>query len=187
MIELSLWRLRAARRVLRTGGVIAYPTEAVYGLGCNPADPVAVTRLLTLKRRPPNKGFILIAACSDQLAPYVLPWPPTLRARLEATWPGPVTWVVPARAECPHWLTGARDTLAVRITAHPLAAALCRSFGGALISTSANVAGRPPAKTPLAVRRAFGGAVDVVLSGATGKSPRPTPIYDARNGQPLRE
>nr|MDQ2696242.1 Sua5/YciO/YrdC/YwlC family protein [Pseudomonadota bacterium] len=125
-------RLRQAARILRQGGVIAYPTEAVYGLGCDPRNRRAVQRLLEIKRRPPAKGLILIAADLAQLEPFIDPLPPDRRRLLDAAWPGPVTWLVPAR-RAPVWLRGNHPTLAVRVTAHPLAAALCRAFGGAVV------------------------------------------------------
>lgn len=175
-----------AARVLHGRGVIAYPTEAVYGLGCDPLDGEAVAHLLALKRRSPAKGLILIAADRAQLAPYLLPLSAELEARLDASWPGPVTWLLPARPEVPAWLRGAHDTLAVRVTAHPEAAALCRAFGGALVSTSANLAGRPPARSALAVRRSFRNTLDYILPGALGGASGPTEIRDGRSGRIVR-
>ena len=106
----------------------------------------------------------------------------TILRRLRRSWPGPVTWLLPAAAGVPRWLRGAHETIALRVTAHPLAAALCRQWGGALVSTSANPAGRPPARTALAVRRYFGAAVDAILPGETGGARVPTEIRDARSG-----
>ncbi len=179
-------RLRRARDCLRRGGLLAYPTEAVFGLGCDPLRPDAVLRLLRLKRRPLRAGLILIAADPDQLAPYLAPLPAARRRVVNATWPGPVTWIWPARPGTPDWLTGGRDSIAVRLTAHPLARALCRAWGGALVSTSANPHRRPPARTALQVRRYFGDHLDLILHGATGPARRPTEIRDARTGARLR-
>lgn len=176
----------AACRVLAAGGLVAYPTEAVYGLGCDPANAAAVERLLALKQRSPAKGLILIAADSRQLAPWMAPLSADLRERIEATWPGPVTWLVPAAADCPGLIRGAHDSVAVRVTAHPLAAELCRRWGGALVSTSANVAGASPARSAAEARRLFGRAVEVVLDGATGGRKQPTAIRDARTGRTIR-
>lgn len=183
MANLPLWPLRRAARRLQEGGIVAYPTEGVYGLGCDPFNPEAVERLFDLKRRPQHKGLILLAADFSQIEPF-LDLTPAMRDKLLATWPGPVTWIVPVTKEMPEWL--ARDgTVAVRVTAHPHAAALCRAFGGAIVSTSANPSGRPPARNAIHVRRYFGKEV-FVLAGATGGLNRPTPIYDARSGQRLR-
>jgi L-threonylcarbamoyladenylate synthase len=180
------WRLRQAVRILHAGGVVAYPTEAVYGLGCDPFDEEAVLRLLAIKGRAVNKGLILIAADHDQLAPLLLPRPAEVMAPVLASWPGPSTWILPAAAGVPAWLTGDSDGIAVRVTAHPLAARLCAAFGGPLVSTSANRSGRPAARSALGVRRALGDRVDYVLTGATGGGTRPSEIRDARDGRVLR-
>jgi len=179
-------RLRAAARAVRAGGVIAYPTEAVFGLGCDPRDERAVRRLLAIKRRPARKGLILIAADFAQLEPFLQPLSPSDRARLPVTWPGPHTWLVPARRTTPRWLRGRHDTLAVRVTAHPLAAALCRACGHPLVSTSANPGGRPPARSALAVRRRLGHLLDCILAGPTGGAAQPTAIRDLRTGRRVR-
>lgn len=180
-------RLRAAARAVRGGGLIAYPTEAVYGLGCDPRNAGAVRRLLTLKRRSADQGLILIAASLDQLAPFLQPLAPDDQLRLDATWPGPHTWLIPARSDTPRWLRGRHETLAVRVTAHLLAAALCQACGHPLVSTSANISGRPPARTALAVRRRLGFALDYVLPGATGGADAPTRIQDLRDGRLVRD
>lgn len=178
--------LDPAVRVLRAGGVVAYPTEAVYGLGCDPRDGAALDRILALKGRPTSLGLILIASEFSQLAPLLAPLPPALEARATATWPGPVTWIWPAATGLPPALTGGRDTLAVRVTAHPGAAALCHGFGGALVSTSANRHGEPPARDAATVRAAFGAGVDFVIDGPCGGLARPTEIRDVRTGAVLR-
>ncbi|HEY0634877.1 MAG TPA: L-threonylcarbamoyladenylate synthase [Gammaproteobacteria bacterium] len=181
------WQLREAVRVLRSGGLIAYPTEAVYGLGCDPLDADAVVRLLELKQRPWQKGLILIAAELAQLEPYLLPLDDAMRARVAPTWPGPNTWLLPARPETPWWLRGEHDTLAVRVTAHPTAAALCHAFGGPIVSTSANLAGKAPATSPLAVRNAFGDQIDYIVHAPLGGAGRPTQIRDGCSGEIVRE
>lgn len=180
------WQLREAARVLRHGGLIAYPTEAVYGLGCDPLDADAVMRLLELKQRPWQKGLILIAADLAQLEPYLLPLDATLQARVTPTWPGPNTWLLPTRPETPRWLRGEHDTLAVRVTAHPVASALCRAFGGPIVSTSANLAGKAPATSALQVRNAFGDRVDYIVHAPLGGAERPTQIRDGRTGEIVR-
>ncbi len=228
----SPFQLRFATRLLRHGGILAHPTEAVYGLACDPLNPNAVLRLLTLKNRPLEKGLILIAAEWEQLLPFVRlteplsPSPLTLSRKRErgtksaarslsgrpsprlfsannrgerkaafrvpawlapvlASWPGPHTWLLPAAEWLPAWINGGGDRVAVRVTAHPLAAELCRRFGGPLVSTSANRTGRPPARTPLQVRLRCPG-VDLVLHGATSGLARPTPIRDALTGEKIR-
>ncbi len=183
---MNFWRLKQAARELREGGVIAYPTEAVYGLGCDPLNAQAVLRLLALKNRPMEKGLILIASDFQQLTPFVCPLDPIIMDKINSTWPGPVTWLLPTKPETPAWLRGAHDTLAVRVTAHPQAAALCRAFGGAIVSTSANPGGRKPARNALQVRGYFGDTIDCILSGAVDPRRKPSEIRDAATGKVVR-
>jgi L-threonylcarbamoyladenylate synthase len=179
-------RLLPAIRALRSGDIIAYPTEAVFGLGCNPLDATAVERLRRLKARAWRKGLILIAASQRQLAPYLQPIPAHWQQCLDATWPGPVTWLLPCRPSVPRWLTGGRDTIAVRVTDHPLARAVCLAWGGALVSTSANRSGAPAARTAFQARLRLGAPVAVVVHGCTGGRSRPSEIRDLRSGRTLR-
>lgn len=179
-------KLRLAARCIAAGGIIAYPTEAVYGLGCDPWNRESVHRLLALKRRPEHKGLILIAADFGQLEPFVEPLAEAHMQAVRATWPGPVTWLLPARAGAPRWLRGSHSTLAVRVTAHRLAATLCDVAGSALVSTSANISDRPAARTHLQVRLALDSQVDFILAGRCGKRAQPSTIRDARTGAVIR-
>jgi L-threonylcarbamoyladenylate synthase len=180
------YKLRLAVRCLQVGGVIAYPTEAVYGLGCDPLSQGAVQRIRDLKGRPARKGLILVAADFGQLLPFVEPLDAARMAHVFGSWPGPVTWLLPARRTTSPLLTGPHSTLAVRVTAHPVAAALCRAWGGALVSTSANRSGRPPARTGLQVRLRLGPQVDFLLNGPCGGRSRPSTIRDGRSGAEVR-
>ena len=177
----------AARR-LHDGGVVAYPTEAVWGLGCDPFDAAAVQRLFDAKQRPEAKGLILIAASLGQLEALIDldALPAERRADVLASWPGPHTWTVPARDTVPARVRGDHATLAVRVTAHPIAAALCEAFGGPIVSTSANLAGEPPPRLRADLDARVLAALDGVVDGATGGLERPTPIRDAHSGHPLR-
>jgi L-threonylcarbamoyladenylate synthase len=179
-----------AARILLAGGVIAYPTEAVFGLGCLPQHRGAVERLLAIKRRSWRKGLLLIGADLSQLTRYVLLPEEPRRREILASWPGAVTWVLNARPGVPRWVSGVGSrtvpTVAVRLTDHPLARALCERLGHALISTSANLSGRPPLKRALQVRRELGRTVDYVLPGQVGGLARPTAIKDGRTGRVLR-
>lgn len=182
----SRLRVSRAARIVRGGGVIAYPTEAVFGLGCLPRNRRAVLRVLAIKRRSWRKGLIVIGADLEQIERYAVLPPEPKRSEVLATWPGPHTWVLDARADTPPWITGGRPSIAVRVTAHPLAAELCRALGEALVSTSANVSRRPPHRRLLVLRRDLGRRVDYVLAGPLGSSAAPTPIRDARSGSVLR-
>ena len=174
--------LQCAARILKQGGIVAYATEYCFGLGCDPLNRNAVLRLLRLKRRPVNKGLIILAADTGQLAPYVT----TLSASELATWPGPHTWLLPARPGVPAWITGRHGKIALRVTAHAQAAALCHAAGMAIVSTSANRAGEIPARTDREVARRFGKRVDCILSGTVGNATAPTPIRDALTGELIR-
>jgi len=180
------WPLTQAAQAIAAGGIIAYPTEGVYGLGCDPANAAAVLRLLRLKRRPLDKGLILIAADLEQLLPYIAEPTAEQLQRIGSSWPGPVTWLLPARPSTPVWLTGAHDTLAVRVTRHPVAAALCRACHGALVSTSANRHRLEPARTALQVRRQFPTELDAIVHGTASHRSGPTEIRDARSGAVIR-
>jgi L-threonylcarbamoyladenylate synthase len=174
--------LAQAARVIRQGGVVAYATEYCFGLGCDPMNRAAVLRLLRIKRRPVQKGLILIAAGVEQLAPYVDDIP----ASVLATWPGPHTWLLQPRNGVPGWITGHHPRLALRVTAHAQAAALCKAVGMAIVSTSANRSGgEPPRRFRDTVRR-FQGEVDYILPGRVGDAPAPTPIRDAVTGELVR-
>lgn len=179
-------RISQASGVLHAGGVIAYPTEAVWGLGCAPFSESAVLRILSMKRRRRGMGLILIAADIQQFHPFLFGLTPSQLDVLKASWPGPQTWLVPNNHMAPSWITGGRDTLALRVTDHPVAAALCRSFGGPLVSTSANPHRYPPAKTPLKVNLYFRSQLDYLVPGPLGKSNRPTSIKHLVTGEILR-
>jgi len=178
--------LRYAVRALKGGGVIAYPTEAVYGLGCDPRNTAALRQLLHLKQRRADKGLILIAANMAQLRPYIALLSADLRARLLAMWPGAYTWVLPARLGVSPLLRGRHRGIAVRITAHPQAAALCRAFGGAIVSTSANRSGCLPLLSAQAVRRQWRQDLAYILAGKTGDRSVPSEIWDSFSGRRLR-
>lgn len=180
------WHLRQAARAINAGGIIAYPTEAIYGLGCHPLNPEAVFKLLRLKQRSVTKGLILIADCVESLQPFVDTLSEPAMSPVLESWPGAATWLIPARPGVPYWLTGEHTTLAVRVTAHPIAAALCRVAGTPLVSTSANISSHTPARTPLEVRLRCENGIDLILHGETGGLKKPTPIRDALSGRVVR-
>jgi L-threonylcarbamoyladenylate synthase len=173
---------------LQAGGVIAYPTEAVYGLGCDPWNRAAVERLFALKGRPPTQGVLLICADFEQASRFIdLPnTPASAVARATETWPGPYTWIFPRAEDVPEWITGGHAGIALRVTAHAPAAELCRQYGGALVSTSANRHGNPPARSADELRAAFGDSIDAILAAPLGGLERPTPIRDAISGESVR-
>jgi len=171
---------------LRRGGVIAYPTESVWGLGCDPHNETAVARLFALKQRPAGLGVVLIGAELKHVAVYIEPLPAAAMKRVLSTWPGPHTWIFPRNSTVPSPISGEHAGIAVRVTAHPQAAALCRAFGGAIVSTSANRHGAAAARSAVEVRSIFGDELDFVLDGALGGLALPTTIRDAATGETLR-
>lgn len=178
--------MRAAVDALRDGGVIACPTEAVWGLSCDPFDEGAVHRLLQLKQRPVDKGLILVAADVSQLAFLLDDISDEQRATLDQSWPGPSTWLVPHHGRVPGWVSGSHDTVAVRVSAHPGMQTLCAAFGKPVVSTSANPGGASPARSQSEVLRYFGDDLDYVLPGQLGDSDRPSQIRDLASGAILR-
>jgi len=170
---------------LKSGEVIAYPTEAVYGLGCDPWNEEAIKQILDIKQRPWQKGLIIVAANLQQLQPFIAPLSADTLKLVEATWPGPTTWILPASEGLPACLIGDHDSIAVRVTAHPQTADLCRKFGGPVVSTSANRAGEDPAKTQQQVQLLLP-EIKHVLSGECLGADKPTEIRDATTGEKLR-
>ena len=188
MQRFTVGQIDAAAGLLRDGGVLGYPTEAVFGLGCDPRNLAAFERLFALKQRPPTQGVLLIAADFAQVECYIdrAAVPPAVLAQVQASWPGPHTWILPRAADIPDWIAGAHAGIALRVTAHAPAAALCRAYGGALVSTSANPHGSAPARFADEAAAYFGDALDGLLDAPVGRQPRPTTIRDALTGAIVR-
>lgn len=178
--------LSEAIKTLADGGVIAYPTEAVYGLGCDPFNETAVRRLLSIKQRPTERGLILIAADWQQIEHLVRPIPAERMAEVKATWPGPVTWLFPASGLVPTWIRGQHDTVALRVTGHSIAKQLCQRFGKPIVSTSANISAQLPLRDTISVKTAFSYKVDYILPGRVGGLENPSEIRDVMTGKVIR-
>lgn len=173
-----------AYQYLQQGKIIAYPTEAVYGLGCDPFNREAVMRLLVLKQRAIEKGLILLIADWSQLEPLIGEVSVASLAAVKASWPGPVTWVFPKSAIIPYWLSGDYHTIAIRMSAHPVAHALCKQ--GPIVSTSANLSGFAPACDFNELILQFPKGIDAFLTGELGKEKKPSAIYEIGSGKRLR-
>ena len=176
---------QAAKR-LQDGEVIAYPTEAVYGLGCDPGNEAAVRRILELKDRPVEAGLILISDTFERLEPFTRPVGDGHMEKAMSLWPGPVTWLFPRGDNVPDWLAGSHDTVAFRLTAHPVCRALCRAFGAAIVSTSANPGQSEPARSVSQVQRYFGTSIGGVVEGELGGDDSPSEIRDLASDRVLR-
>lgn len=171
---------------LRAGAVLAYPTESCYGLGCDPADREAVARIWSLKGREPGQGVILVGGDWEHLALYWRDLAERTERLLRHAWPGPVTFLLPPSAAVPDWIRGDHPGVALRWSAHPGTAALCRAFGGALVSTSANRHGEPAARSEAEVAATFGDGLDGIVRGGVGRRRAPSAIVDPLAGRRLR-
>ena len=193
--------IERAAACIKQGGIVAYPTEGVFGLGCDPDNEKALKRLINLKQRSNNKGLIIIAACREQLDSYIAPVGESVEKQLKATWPGPVTWILTASttlsrtepssatastATTTALLTGNRDTVATRVTLHETAAKLCLTCGHAIVSTSANLSGQESCIDAQSVADCFGDNIDYLLDLPVGNLQHPTPIFDGATGEQLR-
>ena len=184
---LSDWQLSRAAQTIRAGGVIAYPTEAVWGLGCDPWDIDAVHRILELKQRPLEKGLIVVAGSVEQVQFLLDPLPDEHRQTALNYWPGPVTCLIPdLLKQIPPDVRGRHASIAVRVSDHPLIKSLCGAIGSPLVSTSANPAGRQPARYSWQVRRYFQNQLDRLVPGQLGGHRQPSRIIDIVSGKQLR-
>ncbi|BCN92231.1 threonylcarbamoyl-AMP synthase [Thiomicrorhabdus immobilis] len=189
MKTVSQSQITQAVELLKQGEVIAYPTEAVYGLGCDPFKRQAVEKLFHVKQRPMEKGVILVAANVEQILDWVELQGCDWEQSVLQTWPGPMTWVLPlkqnTKTTMPEWITGGRDTVAIRVSDHPVVQQLCLAFGGPIVSTSANLSNHPPAISCQEVEREFKNQV-FCISAELGGLLKPTQIREAKTGQVLR-
>ncbi len=176
-----------AALILKHGGVIAYPTEAVFGLGCDPFNKKAVAKLLKIKHRPQAKGLILIGANWQQLEALVKPINPQAMVQIFETWPGPSTWVFPKSSIVPEWIHGDYNSIAIRITDHPVAKQLCQVFNGPIVSTSANYEGFPAIRDLDTLKMTFSKQIDFIVPGSVGPRTNPSEIRDAISGEILRK
>lgn len=175
---------KEASSLLQAGNIIAYPTEAVYGLGCDPFNWHAVERLLALKHRSISKGLILLISNWQQLDALIEPVSKPLLDKVRATWPGAVTWIFPKAAQVPNWLSADEQTIAVRMSAHPIAKAI--SEDGPVVSTSANISGEPAVLDYASLTAQFPEGIDAFVEGDLGGLSQPSRIYDVRSGKRLR-
>lgn len=182
-------QIEQAVRALQQGGVIAYPTEAVYGLGCDPDNTSAVEKIIALKQREKAKGLILVAANFEQLKPYLQPLDKDIEDKILASWRithKPITWLIPASDSVSEYLKGHFDTLAVRVSHHPVVRELCIAFSGAIVSTSANIANQAAARTVDEVKNIFDNKLDVIVDGETDQKASPSEIRDALTDNIIR-
>lgn len=176
---------------LKKGQVLAYPTEAVWGLGCDPFNEKAFREILRLKQRPIEKGVILLAANVAQVEHLLTGLSPEIKEEVIASWSRrspaerATTWLLPAGGHIPSWIKGSHSKVAVRVTTHSLCAALCHAFNGFIVSTSANPAGLEPARSLQEASQYFANELNY-LNGDLGLSQEPSKIIDAATGEIIR-
>jgi L-threonylcarbamoyladenylate synthase len=179
-----------AVNILHHGGVIAYPTEAVYGFGCDPKNLSAVQKILEIKQRKKEKGLILIASSYEQFKSYIQPLDKNIEEKCLAAWENKktvMTWLVPVKKETSEYLKGQFNTLAIRVSHHPIVKELCEQFGGAIISTSANISGQESARTAEQVKQIFENKIDFIIEGETDLNAQPSEIRDALTDEIIRK
>jgi len=181
------WKARIAAEVMHLGGVIAYPTEAVWGLGADPFNEQAVRRILELKNRPEHKGLILLCGQAEYLSALIAPLDKTLQERFFEPQTHPTTWLVPDPYNLvPTWVKGSHASVAVRLTQHPVCCALTKYFKGPIISTSANPAGLESASSFKQAKRYFSNTIDAYVQAPIGSARAASQIKDLRTGKVLR-
>lgn len=173
---------------LKAGDLIVYPTEAVWGIGCDPKNNDAIYKLLEAKNRPLEKGVILIASHYQQLSPYLSEEkvPTDRMEQILSSWPGPVTWLLPVSKLVSNLLTGGSDLIAVRVTDHPTVKRICDEFGGAIISTSANKTGQATPIKLEEIQEIFEEQVKCYVDEPLGGNLKPSKIINGLTGQIIR-
>lgn len=178
--------------LLKKGDIIAYPTEAVYGLGCDPDNQSALEKLLSLKSRSPSKGLVLIAASIEQLNFYVDfdSLPTEIDLKIKKSWPGFITWLLPVNkknmSQINPILYGRFHTLAVRVSDHPVVIDLCNAFSKPLVSTSANISGVEAIKDRKLLDKVFNGQIAGIVNGNLGGHDKPSTIINAITEEIIR-
>lgn len=180
--------MKTAVEAYQQGGIIAYPTEAVFGLGCDPDNSSAIEKLLALKNRPQEKGLILLAADYSQLLPYLddSSLSKEALALLLAKWPDGITQVFPKNKNTSAWLTGKFDSIAVRVTSQPDVVRLCNQVNKPIVSTSANLSGDEPARKWQDIPTALAEKIDFIIQGNTLGFSQPSTIINALTGETYR-
>jgi L-threonylcarbamoyladenylate synthase len=179
-------QIKIAVQAIKSGKIIVYPTESVYGLGCDPFNESAVMQLLSLKRRSPRQGLIIIASHIRQVLPLIKPIEANDLARALKTWPGHNTWVFPKSNLVPYWISGEFDSIAVRVSKHPIVVQLCEKLNMPLVSTSANRTNQAELISIKSIKQVFGDKIQHYLEAPVGEEEKPSPIRDAHTLKIIR-
>ena len=184
---MGAWRLKQQALAIRHGAVFAYPTDTIWGLGCLPASAAAVHRIVKIKRRPLTKGLILLSSSIDYCHDYIdadfycQHYPQISQPAAQ-----PTTWLIPAGRDCPDWLNGGSDRIAIRLTRLAHIGILCDTLQAPLVSTSANISGRRPARNSYLIHKQFQAAVDFIIDGIACPAQQASRIIDLQSGTVLR-
>lgn len=173
-------------QVIKSGGIIAYPTESVYGLGCDPFNQSAVLKLLALKNRSVDQGLILIASNINQILPLIQPVHANDLARALKSWPGHFTWIFPKSALVPSWISGAHSSIAIRVSKHPVVKQLCDRLGHSLVSSSANLSKQGDLNSISDIKTVFNDKIQFYINAPTGNEKHASTIRDAHTLQTIR-
>lgn len=182
---MSPWALNRLTRALAAGAIIGYPTDTIWGFGCDPLNPTSVARLLQIKQRPVEKGLILLTSKLEYCEPFIR-LDPDQRSTVQSPVTTPTTWLVEASEHCPVWIRGNHTTVAIRVTEHPLLRILCAGLQLPLVSTSANRAGKSTVRSALQLRRQFADEVDFIVTGFNTGGGKPSAIKSLACGNLLR-
>lgn len=179
--------IQTACQNLRQGNIVAYPTEAVWGLGCDPRNEAAVHKILRLKDRPVHKGLILVSGSIAHFEGLLSGLSIEQKATLAASWPGHITWLVPD-PDCliPQWIKGSHESVAIRVSAHPIVQELCSAYGGPIVSTSANEAGEAEIRSRLILEAKFADNIACIVDGELGDAAKPSEMRDLLSGNVIR-
>ncbi len=180
------WPIFQASQILQSSGVIAYPTETVWGIGCDPRQPSALRRVINLKKRDAQKGLILIAGDIKQFDFLLHDLPIEQKVKLENSWPGAVTWLVPHHNRVHPLVHGQFSTVAIRVSNHRIVKELCAQFNGPIVSTSANLAGQSTIQNAIQAMKFLGHDLDFILQGPLGDTSAPSRIIDLQTGHIIR-
>jgi L-threonylcarbamoyladenylate synthase len=188
LLEYPIFDHISFREKFYRGALLAYPTEAVFGIGCDPNNHDAVSSICNLKGRSVENGVIVIASSFEQIVNYLdlSKISSRILSNVRATWPGHNTWLLPANETVPEWIRGRHEKIAIRVTAHIPAADLCEIVNGPIVSTSANPHGLPPAKSVDKIAKYFASKIDICVNAPTGQQLCPSRIYDALTGEVVR-
>ncbi len=180
------WPIYQASQILQSSGVIAYPTETVWGIGCDPSNSSALNRVINLKQRDAHKGLILIAGDIKQFDFLLHDLPIEQKIKLQNSWPGAVTWLVPHKNRVHPLVHGQFSTVAIRVSSHKMVRDLCAQFNGPIVSTSANLAGQATIQNAIQAMKFLGHDLDFVLQGPLGAASAPSRIIDLQTGRIIR-